>query len=186
MDNWFSAENNKQIINSFSSIVKLSEKIKDKKQIEPSENLSEDKKLTEEYLDKYVLHFVELHPNTRFILVFPPYSRMRYAQWAQYDLQKWEIHKHTIKYLASKTKRLKNLEIYGYEDQDFLDDIANYKDLNHYHHSINSKMLDDFQNKDHLISNDNVSEYINKAEEKAKNFDVFDISDRIKKFLDGE
>lgn len=184
LDKWFKAKNNNQIKGAFSSIVNTSEKIRKGEFVALGEDIAERKIKAEKYLDEFVLSYVEQYPETKFILVFPPYSRMRFAQWAQYNLPAWEIHKHIVEHLALKTGNLTNLEIYGYEDQDFLDDIANYKDLGHYHYSINSKMLDDFKNQQHLLTNENIEGYLLEAKKRARNYDMFEISDAIKAFLD--
>lgn len=184
LDKWFKAKNNNQIKGAFSSIVNTSEKIRKGEVIAIGKDIAERKQKAEKYLDEFVLSYVEKYPETKFILVFPPYSRMRFAQWAQQNLPTWEIHKHIVKYLALKSSDFANLEIYGYEDQDFLDDIANYKDLGHYHYSINSKMLDNFQKQQHLLTSKNIESYLEEAEKRAKNYNVFEISDAIKAFLE--
>ncbi len=108
---------------------------------------------------------------------------MHYAQWKQYNQPKYEIHKAIIKYLVQQSFIHKNLEIYGYEDKDFLDDISNYKDLSHYHQSINSMMLQSFKNKTELVTIENIDNYIKVAEKKAQNYNVSEIADKIEKYL---
>lgn len=183
LDKWFKAKNNNQIKGAFSSIVNTAKKIRKGEVVALGSNLEERKQKAENYLDEFVLKYAQKHQNTKFILVFPPYSRMRYAFWAQHSLPNWEIHKHIVAYLAKKSDQLPNLEIYGYEDQDFIDDIANYKDLGHYHQSINSQMLIHFKNKQHLLTSNNLDAYLAEADQRAKNYNVFEIADAIEKFL---
>ncbi|MGJ0366215.1 hypothetical protein [Aliarcobacter cryaerophilus] len=182
LDNWFKAKNNSQIKGAFSSIVSTSEKIKKGEKI-PLDDIEENNKKHEDYLNEYLLDNVKKYKNTKFIFVFPPYSRMLYAQWKQYNQPNYEIHKAIIKYLVQQSVLYKNLEIYGYEDKEFLDDIANYKDLSHYHQWINSMMLQSFKNKTELLTIQNVDNYIKVAEDKAQNYNIFEISDKIEEYL---
>ncbi len=117
-------------------------------------------------------------------MFFPPYYRMTYATWKQYNLTNYEIHKAIIKYLVEKSTENKNLKIYGFEDNDFLDDIANYKDLSHYHPSINSLILNNFKNSIGLLTKDNVDSYILTAERKALNYNFNEIAYKINAYLE--
>lgn len=183
LENWFKAKNNSQIKSAFAAIVSISDKIKDGKVIQLPSDLDTQKENAEKYIKTFVIDYIAKYKNTQFILVFPPYTRIRYAQWAQHDLPSWEIHKHVVNFLAQESENHANLEIYGYEDQDFLDDIANYKDTGHYHHSINSKMLDNFQTKRHLLTSENIDNYLAQAEARATSYDMSVIADEIKAFL---
>lgn len=182
LDNWFKAKNNAQIKGAFSSIVSTSQKIKKGEKISLN-GIEEKITKSKEYIDEYLLENVKKYNNTKFLFVFPPYSRMLYAQWKQYNQPNYEIHKAIIKYLVQQSVLYKNLEIYGYEDKAFLDDITNYKDLSHYHQNINSQMLQSFKNKTELLTIDNVDNYIKIAEEKALNYNVFEIADKISEYL---
>lgn len=182
LDNWFKAKNNNQIKSAFSSIVENSEKIKRNEKISLGE-IEEKIKNSKEYIDEYLLKNVSNYPNTEFIMFFPPYSRINYAIWKQQNLPKYEIHKAVISYLTQKSNEYKNLKIYGFEDNDFLDDISNYKDLSHYNQSINSMMLNNFKNNIGLLTNENVENYIKISEERALNYNVFEIADKISEYL---
>ena len=182
LDNWFKAKNNAQIKDAFSSIVSISQKIKKGEKISLN-GIEEKIAKSKEYIDEYLLDNVKKYKDTKFVFVFPPYSRMLYAQWKQYYQLNYEIHKAIIRYLAQKSSEYKNLKIYGFEDNDFLDDIANYKDLSHYHQSINSMMLNNFKNDIGLLTSDNVENYIKISEEKALNYNVFEIADKISEYL---
>ena len=182
LNNWFKAKNNSQIKGAFSSIVSTSEKIKKGEKIS-LDGIEEKITKSKQYIDEYLLDNVKKYSDTKFIFVFPPYSRMLYAQWKQYNQPNYEIHKEIIKYLVQQSVLYKNLEIYGYEDKDFLDDIANYKDLSHYHQWVNSMMLQSFKNKTELLTIQNVDNYINIAEDKAQNYNIFEISDKIEEYL---
>lgn len=182
LDNWFNAKNNNQIKSAFSSIVENSKKIKKNEKVS-LDGIEEKIKKSKEYIDEFLLKNVSNYPNTEFIMFFPPYSRVNYAMWKQQNLPKYEIHKAVISYLTQKSSEYKNLKIYGFEDNDFLDDISNYKDLSHYHQSINSMMLNNFKNNIGLLTKDSVDSYIKISEDKALNYNVFEISDKISEYL---
>ena len=182
LDNWLKAENSNKIKDVFSSVVSTSEKIKKNEKI--VQNDTEDlKQKIKYYIDDTIIKNVIRYPNTEFIMFFPPYSRLNYALWAQCDISKYEIHKEIIRYMTEKSNQYKNLKIYGFENDDFLDDIANYKDLTHYHQSINSLMLSNFKNNIGLLTSENIESYIKISETKALNYNVGYIADRMSEYL---
>ena len=146
-------------------------------------DIDEKIKLAKEYIDKYLLLNIKEYENTKFILVFPPYTRYEYSGWKQYNQPNYEIHKAIIRYLVDKSIIYKNLEIYGYEDNDFLDEIKYYKDFYHYDKSINSLMLDSFKNKTNIININNVDNYISDSEYRALNYNVFEIANQLENYL---
>lgn len=181
LQNWINSKNDKQIVNAFNSIVLTSNKIKNKEKINiDNVNLKIDK--AKSYIDENILNVVAENRQTEFILVFPPYSRLTYGEWVQYDLVSWKIHEAVIRYLVLKSIEYKNIKIYGFEHMDFLDDIANYKDLGHYHHSINSSMLSWFASESGLLTNKNIDDYIDISYKKALNYDITKIADQIKDY----
>ncbi len=182
LENWFKAQNNAPIKDTFPSITFYIDKIKKNEKIS-LDKIDEKIKKAKEYVDETLLQNVSKYPNTEFIMVFPPYSRMNYAMWTQCNLPYYELHKVIIKYLTEKSNEYKNLKIYGFEDNDFLDNISNYKDIFHYHQSINSMMLENFKNQKGLLTITNVDNYIKISEEKALNYNVNDIADKIEEYL---
>ena len=140
LDNWFKAKNNGQIKNSFNQILKSIKEIK-AGHIIVDKNISKKIKLSKNYIDKNLIRAVKKYPETEFIFVIPPYSRIKYAIWAQYNKSHFELYKESLKYLVFKSKKYKNLKVYGWGTENFVDNIANYKDLGHYEYKINSWML---------------------------------------------
>ncbi|MGP1506490.1 MAG: hypothetical protein ACTTIM_03445 [Campylobacter sp.] len=182
LQNWFKAKNNDQIKNAFSIIVSNTKKI-EKGEISKDNNISEKIKFTNEYLDKYLINFVKKHPNSKFILIVPPYSRAKNAIDAQYDKPIHNRIYEGIKYLTQNSAKYPNLKIYAWGDMEFPDDIANYKDLIHYAPWINSKMLEWISKDEGLLTTQNLDAYWNKFSEKSINYDVISIGKRIEKYL---
>ncbi len=184
LDKWFKAHNNPQIKFAFR---KISNAIKNIKNNNPRSLRTTEIKIlnAKKYIDDTLLQTIQHTPNTEFILIFPPYSRAYYAMLAQYDLPAYEVHKHIVKYLKTKCKKYKNLSIYIYENEEFVDDISNYKDLRHYHYSINSWMLESINNVDSLCEiNEDI--YIDIMSKKALEYDFLNLGNKINNYLNNK
>lgn len=83
-----------------------------------------------------------------------------------------------------KVKNIQILKIYGFNNLNFTDDIANYKDLTHYSEKINSLMLKMISNKKGLLTPQNVNNYIEKVSLKAKNFNIEPYVNQVQKALE--
>ena len=114
----------------------------------------------------------------------PPYSRIQNALNAQYDRPVFERVKESIKYLVAASGEFKNLKVFGWGDMDFPDDIANYKDLLHYSHIINSLILQNIQKDIGLITQGNIDNYLTNFEERSKKFDLLSIDNSIREALE--
>jgi hypothetical protein len=124
------------------------------------------------YVEDNLITLVKSYPETRFRLVFPPYSRAKFAIWHQQQPGAAEAHQAVIRYLAQKSEELPNLEIYGFEDQGFLDDIEHYKDLDHFATSINRHIAVALHDKRNLITAKNVDVYIDSASRRARDYNL--------------
>lgn len=137
------------------------------------------------YVDDNVLKHVRAHPETRFHLVFPPYSRAKFALWYQDKRGDAEAHLAVIRHLAAASALLPNLTVYGYEDQDFPDDLAHYKDIDHFDPSINSLMLRSIRDRRNAIAPANVEAYIAEARRRALAFDLGGLAARLRACREG-
>lgn len=88
------------------------------------------------------------HQETTFSLIIPPYSAIR---WAKRKENLKEILK-PYAYIVEKTADLKNVKIYWFYEEDYVFDIANYKDTTHYHYSVNSLQLDAIKEGSHILT----------------------------------
>lgn len=136
-----------------------------------------------DYCNKYVIKFAAASPQTNFYLFFPPYSRMLFARWYQSDKKSAIIHQNVVRYFAEMSEVYPNIHVYGFEDQTFPDDIALYKDTGHYHPCINTKINEAIASGTHIITADNVDEYLQKAELMALEFDLKGLAKRIEDYL---
>jgi hypothetical protein len=76
-----------------------------------------------------------------------------------------------------------NVKIFGFEAEDFLDDIANYKDTSHYHQRINSEILRWMKNGEHELTSSNLEPYIQEITERAANYPLREIGSQIDAYL---
>lgn len=131
------------------------------------------------YVEDNLLTLVARHPETRFILVFPPYSRAKFAIWHQQQPGTAEAHEAVIRHVAARAAALPNLEILGFEDQDFLDDIAHYKDLDHFGPAINRMMTATIHEGRQRITTANVSRYLATAKRLALSYDLTGLTAKL-------
>lgn len=127
---------------------------------------------SKEDIQKYIIDIIKQYPNTNFYLIFPPYFRYHYAVLRRNSPEDFFLHQSIITYLVNLTKDIPNMHIYGFEDQAFLDDIANYMDTLHYHHKFNSFFLDAIRTGQHELTPQTLKKYLEDCEQKAWDFDI--------------
>ncbi len=116
LDKWLSAKNNGQIKESLANISN-SVKIIEAGLISPIEphkikaDLADRKQAFQDYVLKYVIE----HPETKFHLFFPPYSRLRYSIWNQSDANAFQIYIETLRMVVNETAKFPNVFIYGFD-----------------------------------------------------------------------
>ena len=76
-----------------------------------------------------------------------------------------------------------NLRIFGFETEDFLDDIANYKDTSHYHPRFNSRILLWMQSGSHQLTEANLDDYRAEITRRAANYPLQGIGGEIDRYL---
>lgn len=176
VENWLGT-NNHQIRGALKRICGVSENIKAKKKLQSSINDIENRKeKAKDYVYKYLLSYVERNPDTDFILVFPPYSRVRFAEWYQYDIDSSIIHVEIVKYVTDLSGKVDNLQVFSFEDMEFLDELINYKDPNHYSKDISELITEYIKNKKGLLSPSTIDTFISAAEKRSLDFDYVKFS----------
>lgn len=179
-DNWIKFKDNNQIKNVFNTIIDANKTISSGK----FKNFSGDFEKQTKYLDDKILKFVKNYPQTDFILILPPYSTLYKAIKFQTKNKEFDFEMKLVKFLVNESKKYSNLKIYGFNNLNFTDDIANYKDLTHYSEKINSLMLKMISNKKGLLTPQNVNNYIEKVSLKAKNFNIEPYVNQVQKALE--
>lgn len=122
--------------------------------------LSEDEKKDKlEALDvnlkENLIPYIEGHPETRFVIFYPPYSIL---YWNSRDYEGWkdflvEEYRVTSKALLEYS----NVDIYCFSDAwEYVTDLDNYVDYIHQHARVNEYILDCFVSGQHKVTKENV------------------------------
>lgn len=126
-------------------------------------------------LQKTILSFVKQNPSTSFSFVIPTYSRLSYWVNIKYLPEKNERFikfKTFLRWFSKELESYPNAKIYGFDDTDYADEIANYKDLTHYNIDMNSMQLDAIRDNTHRLTSENIEEYLKTMELKIQEYDV--------------
>ncbi|WP_417909396.1 hypothetical protein [Candidatus Electronema sp. PJ] len=133
--------------------------------------------------DQHLLPFLQEHPDTQFLLFFPPYSRLWYAMQAQYYSGYYQTYQMFVQHVVKTAGKYPNAQIFGFDSQDFTADLANYKDQSHYHKDINAKILHLMAEKSSLLTEANLATYLRETEELAKRYDLQGVAEIFQKCL---
>lgn len=136
------------------------------------------------YIEENLLNLIRNNPTTEFHLIFPPYYKYTYAVMRQNNSKKFYLHQQAIRYITNCTEILPNLFVYGFENQQFSSDIANYKDTTHYSPEINTLLLESIAQKKHLLTKENVDTYLRECEMQAYEFDIAQFSAEAQSLID--
>lgn len=182
LNNWLKAENNNQIKSVFKKIVSNTKNIESGKIVSDDQV---DRKIldSQKYLDETIIEFVSKYPKTTFVLIVPPHSRIQNSIDAQYNRPYFKRIKESIKYLVYKSSKHQNLEVYGWGDSLYPDEISNYKDLVHFSHNFNSTMLRYIRDKSGLLTIRNIESYLYIFTKKSLEYDVVAIGKKIESYL---
>ena len=133
--------------------------------------------------DTYILPFVKEYPDTQFYLFAPPYSRLWYAMQEQYYTGYYQSYLSFVEHIVKATSDYSNVLVFGFDDADFTADIANYKDQSHYHKDIDSKLLQLMAQQDHVLTKENVDQYIRTITSLAHEYDLTKIAHEFQECL---
>ena len=128
--------------------------------------------LVKKYLNDNIVSLAKENPDTTFHLIFPPYSSFYYGLMKEKWNIEWRVHLESLKYLLNRTNDLDNVKVYAFGLEKFPDDIWNYLDLIHFNHEYNSYIMKSIGEWKHILSMDNIDDYISKFSEKIEKYDV--------------
>ncbi|MEE3694383.1 hypothetical protein V2I21_04550 [Campylobacter sp. CLAX-22107-21] len=169
-DNWIKHKNNNQVNQTLIDIKNGNIKNIEKEDIG-------DISLQQDYLHKYLIRFFRDYPDTKFSIIIPTYSRLFYRMQnikrAYSDNSKYfYTWAKSLRYFITQSSSYKNVKVYGFDDLDYADDIANYKDLAHYNKDLNSFQLDAIKNQTNILTPQNIDKYLATVEQKIKSYDI--------------
>lgn len=130
----------------------------------------------QKYLEKNFLAFVRRYPKVQFSIVIPTHSRLYY----RLNSEVYPKEKVILNWLINESQNLSNMKIYGFDDLDYADNIANYKDLTHYNVDMNSMQLNAIANGTHILTLQNIDKYLATMESKIKSYDITPLIEQIK------
>lgn len=109
--------------------------------------------------DFNILPFLIRHPNTKFNLIFPPYSNLIYVEM---DHKNWFTNAMGLKkHIVDITAELKNVKIYDFQCVDTITgNLDNYKDLGHHSAEINDYILQSIHLQKHRLTTKSVDQCI--------------------------
>lgn len=140
------------------------------------------------YLQESILQIIKENPQIEFYLIFPPYPRFFYALFPLEEMyhkgrngkEIFAEVRQILPYLTQEVANLENAKIYGFDNLDYADNIANYCDHSHYYLDMNSIQLDAITNGAHILTPQNIDSYLATMESKIKNYDIAPLIEQIK------
>lgn len=131
---------------------------------------SELKKRTLDNLNQNVLDITKQYPEIQFYYFFPPYS---IAHWDKLNQAgSLNLYIDLLKFSTELMLEQENIHVFAFFDEyDIITDLNNYKDIWHYHESVNTKMLYWMGSGKHQLTKENYVEYWNDIYEYYANYD---------------
>lgn len=140
-----------------------------------SEDSWNDQNTLYQNLSANLISIIHDHPKTMFYILFSPFSTLYYK--LNNSEKNWSILKNGLKFILHKN--LPNLRLYGFDNEDFTNNINRYKDLEHYDEKVNSFMLDAIKNDTHRITLENIDEYFEEMQKKVETYDIESLRKQI-------
>lgn len=128
---------------------------------------------------KNVIPVIEANPEVEFVLVIPPSS---IAKWAEYyNKGQVEYRIAGLEYALPILLKYDNIKLYGFDDAfEVTENLELYCDTIHYDESINEWMLDEINAGNHRLTFDGYQGYVNIIRERYVNYDYFQLNEFIK------
>ena len=108
------------------------------------------------------------------------WTKNRSPQQLLQDLQ------YTLKWFVEESAKYPNVKVYGFDDLDYADNLANYCDDTHYNVDMNSMQLDAIANGTHILTPQNIDSYLATMESKIKSYDISPLIEQIKAWEAGQ
>jgi len=122
------------------------------------------------------------NPSTRFVCFFSPNSLLSYA--INVKSNSMEYYLYFVKEVVRLCEPVANIEIYGFDNEDFTGDITNYKDAIHYTKDINSLIIQSIAAGRNRLTVENVDGYIDTLYKRAENYDICKLNDYVQSRLE--
>ncbi len=150
-----------------------------KKDVWTEQLLTECRNNSRSSFEQYILPVLQAQPETTFLLFFPPYSRLWYAMQEQHYVSYYTSYQLFIQDVVRVAGKLPNVRIFGFDNQEFTADLANYKDQSHYHKDINAKLLRLMAEGHGLLTAENLDAYLKETAGLAASYDLRAVAEQL-------
>lgn len=130
---------------------------------------------TEKNLDVNICPYIEAHPDTKFVIFFPPYSILFWNDVLQENHLQATMEEY--RYIANRLNAYENVEVYFFPaEEEIVCDLDNYADYSHYHPRYNRYMTECFAEGRNLVADrkengKTIDEYLEEMYQIVKTFD---------------
>ena len=143
----------------------------------------------QQYIKDNIFYFCRNNPQIKFYFIVPPHQRFFYKLPMQKSYhqgrtgkQFYAEYKKILIWFIKESAQYKNVKIYGFDTTDYPDNILNYRDSIHYNVDMNSMQLDAIANGTHILTPENIDEYLQTMENKIKVYDLAPLIREIKEW----
>ncbi|MCE3037134.1 hypothetical protein LW135_04745 [Helicobacter sp. faydin-H20] len=133
-----------------------------------------------EYIQKYVFSLVVQNPKVHFYFLIPVYPTYFYKVSNEEYVARYFK---SLRWFVQESTKYPNVKIYGFGNDNYTDDIKNYKD--HVHHSMdmNVKQIDAIAEGSHIVNNENIDIYLKNLQDRVQKYNVKPLIDILEKRL---
>ena len=116
-----------------------------------------------------ILPFIKEHPETEYIIFFPPYSMLYWEQLVIQDEleEKLKMYQYAIEQLLP----YENVKIYYFQGEEVIEDLDEYRDYTHYKPKYNRYIFECVKEDKNRLTQENYENEIQKMYEKTKSYD---------------
>ncbi len=145
----------------------LSEENPEERQAAKEKEKAESLQNCQENLNQ-IIPFIQEHPETEYIIFFPPYSMLYWEQVVLADEleEKIAVYTHAVEQLLP----YENVKIYYFQGEEFIEDLDEYRDATHHKPKYNRYVFDCVKEDKNRLTVDNYQEEIQKVYEKTKDY----------------
>lgn len=131
-----------------------------------------------------IIPYIEDHPETEFVIFFPPYSILFFNDAIMNSHIEATLNSYIV--VEKMLNSFDNVSMYYFPAMtDVVTDLNNYADYTHYHPDINKYMTECFVDGEYYIAKDeedgtHMSDYMNKMNELIDTYDFESLRDRLR------
>lgn len=138
-------------------------------------------------LDVNIIPFIEEHPETQFVIFFPPYSILFWNDVIMDNHLEATLNSYLC--VASRLNKYENVRMYFFPAmEETVTDLNNYADYTHYHPDVNRYMTQCFINDDYLIAKAeseggvSIEEYLLRMKDILSRYDFEALRQKLKSY----